>query len=55
MAALESAYPDASWQEAFCSGIQGYVWPPGYAGYRFGRSADNTVNLIFVGYLPLFC
>jgi hypothetical protein len=55
VAALEAAYPDASRQEGFCSGILGYVWPADCSGYRFGRSADDTVNLVYVGYIPLFC
>ena len=53
---LEAAYPDASWEVVFCSGIPGYVWPPGnYSGYRFALSGQDLVNRIFVGYIPMFC
>jgi Ca2+-binding RTX toxin-like protein len=52
---LEAAYPTGSWVEAFCMGIQGYVWPPGdYSGYRFAVSG-NVVDLLFVGYVPMYC
>jgi hypothetical protein len=52
---LEAAYPEGSWEEAFCMGIQGFVWPPGdYSGYRFAVSG-NVVDLIFVGYVPMYC
>ncbi len=55
VADLEAAYPQASWQEAFCSGIQGYVWPADFSGYRFTRSDAGLVDLIVGGFVPLAC
>jgi len=55
VARLEAAYPQAAWREAFCGGIQGYVWPADFSGYRFTRSDAGLVDLIVAGFIPLFC